>query len=257
MKNQYDNIEKAAAYDRSVRIWEDGKERVAGMALSSEMKVLDIGGGPGILALPMAKQVQEVTVVEPSAAMCDLLRKHMKEEGANNIRIIPSLWEEVPEEELEEYDLIVASYSLNMPDFLEAALKMDRHSRGEVWLYWFAGETSWEQDKRILSARLGDPTPVSCHRKIDTFYNILYKAGIYCDINMLHGTSFDREYKTFEEAVEDHRKRHGLTEDALSTLTAYLMERLESRDGTWYYRDLTHYVRMSWRAGQRLQEKNG
>ena len=134
---------------------------------------------------------------------------------------------------------------------------MDRHSKGEVWLYWFAGETSWEQDKRILSARLGDPTPVSCHRKIDTFYNILYKAGIYCDINMLHGTSFDREYKTFEEAVEDHRKRHELTEDALPTLTAYLMERLESRDGTWYYRDLTHYVRMSWRAGQCLQEKNG
>ena len=139
----------------------------------------------------IAKQVQEVTVVEPSAAMCDLLRKHMKEEGVNNIRIIPSLWEEVPEEELEEYDLIVASYSLNMPDFLEAALKMDRHSKGEVWLYWFAGETSWEQDKRILSARLGDPTPVSCHRKIDTFYNILYKAGIYCDI--IHGVDYTQK----------------------------------------------------------------
>lgn len=257
MRNQYDNLEKAAAYDRSARIWEDGRERAAGMALSSGMKVLDIGGGPGILALPIAKRVQEVTVVEPSAAMCDLLRSHMQEEGIRNIRILPFLWEAVPEEELEEYELVIASYSLNMPDFLEAALKMDRHSRGEVWLYWFAGETSWERDKRILRARLGDPTPVSCHPKIDVFYNLLYQAGIYCEIKMLYGTSFDREYETFEQAVEDHRKRNELTQQELPTLTAYLMERLEARNGGWYYRDLTHYVRMSWRAGQRLQEKDG
>lgn len=256
MRNQYDNIEKAAAYDRSVRIWEDGKERVAGMALSPEMKVLDIGSGPGILALPMAKRVREVTVVEPSAAMRTLLKSHMEEEGITNIRILPHLWEEVPEEELETYDLVVASYSLNMPDFLEAALKMNRHSKGEVWLYWFAGETSWERDKRILRERLGDPTPVSCHRKVDEFYTILYNAGIYCDVTMLHGTSFDREYETFEQAVEDQRKRNDLAEKDLPTLVSFLEERLESRNGGWYYRDLTHYVRMSWRAAQHLQEKN-
>ena len=236
MRNQYDNIEKAAAYDRSVRIWEDGKERVAGMVLSPEMKVLDIGSGPGILALPMAKRVQEVTVVEPSATMRTLLKSHMEEEGITNIRILPYLWEEVPEEELDTYDLVVASYSLNMPDFLEAALKMNRHSKGEVWLYWFAGET--------------------CHRKVDEFYTILYNAGIYCDITMLHGTSFDREYETFEQAVEDQRKRNDLAEKDLPTLVAYLEERLESRNSGWYYRDLTHYVRMSWRAVQHLQEKN-
>ena len=61
------------------------------MALSSEMKVLDIGSGPGILALPMAKRVREVTVVEPSAAMRNLLKAHMEEEGVTNIRILPSL----------------------------------------------------------------------------------------------------------------------------------------------------------------------
>ena len=248
MGNPYDKMEKAAAYDASVRIWEDGRERVAGMALSPDMKVLDIGSGPGILALPMAKRVREVTVVEPSPAMRRLLQAHMEEEGVTNIRILPGLWEDIPEEELEEYDLVIASYSLNMPDFLEAALKMNRHSKGEVWLYWFAGETSWEQDKRILRERLGDPTPVSVHRKIDVFYNLLYNAGIYCDITMLHGTSFDRIYESFEQALEDQRTRNELTEKDLPVLAEYLKERLEVENGLWHYRDHTRYVRMSWRA---------
>ena len=256
MRNQYDDREKAAAYDRSVRIWEDGRERVAGMVLSPEMKVLDIGSGPGILALPMAKPVEAVTVVEPSAAMRALLRAHMEEEGVSNIQILPYRWEDVPEDVLGTYDLIVASYSLDMPDILEAAYKMDRHSKGEVWLYWFAGETSWERDRRILRERLGDPAPVNCHRKVDAIYKILYDVGIYCDVTMLHGTSFDREYKTFEQAVEDQRKRNDLSEKDLPTLIAYLRERLERKDGGWYYRDLTHYVRMSWRAAQRLQERS-
>ena len=52
-----------------------GRERVAGMALSPEMKVLDIGSGPGILALPMAKRVEAVTVVEPSAVDARLVAR--------------------------------------------------------------------------------------------------------------------------------------------------------------------------------------
>lgn len=248
MGNQYENTEKARAYDSSRRIWEDGYRRVEAMELSAEMKILDIGSGPGILALPMAKRVREVTVVEPSAAMRDLLKEHMEEDGITNIRILPYLWEDVPEEELGDYDLVIASYSLNMPDFFEAAMKMNRHSKGEVWLYWFAGETSWERDKRILRERIGDPRPVKCHRKIDEFYDILYKAGIYCDITMLSDTSFDREYESFEQAVEDLGRRNEIEPEDLPVLRAYLKERLERNGDGWIYRDLTCYARMSWRA---------
>lgn len=255
MGNKYDNMEAAISYDRSLKIAEDGKKRVAGMQLSPEMKVLDIGSGPGILSLPLAKRVREVTVVEPSEAMRILLKKHMEEENITNIRILPYLWEEVPEEELETYDLVIASYSLNMPDFKEAVLKMNRHSCKEVMLYWFAGETSWERDARILKERIGDLMPVKQHRKVDVLYHILYQAGIYCDITVLKDTSFDREYETFELAVTDMKKRYEITERDLPVLVSYMKERLEQTDFGWCYQDRTHYVRINWKAVQNLQEQ--
>lgn len=255
MGNKYDNMEAAISYDRSLKIVEDGKKRVAGMQLSPEMKVLDIGSGPGILAIPLAKRVREVTVVEPSEAMRTLLKRHMREEHITNIRILPYLWEEVPEEELETYDLVIASYSLNMPDFKEALLKMNRHSCQEVMLYWFAGETSWERDARILRERLGESTPVKQHRKTDVLYRTLYQEGIYCNVTVLQNTSFDREYSTFELAVADMKKRYDIAERDVPVLAAYLEERLEQTASGWCYRDRTHYVRMSWKAAKNLQRE--
>lgn len=253
MGNKYDSMEEARSYDRSLRIKEDGFERVGGMSLTPQMNVLDIGSGPGILALPLAGKVREVTAVEPSAAMRILLKQHMEEEGISNIRILPYLWEEVPETELGSYDLVIASYSLNMPDFKEAALKMNRHSTGEVILYWFAGETSWERDVRVLRERMGWPTAARTPGKIGEFYQILYQAGIYCDICMLRETSFDREYETFELALKDMRERYEIPDKEESVLISYLEERLVKTGHGWYYRDLTHYARMTWKAVPNLQ----
>ena len=151
MGNQYDSREASEAYDRSEKIRKDGIARAESMNLATGTKVLDIGSGPGVLALPLARLGCRVTAVEPSGEMRRLLRQHLEEDNLQGVKILPYTWEEVPEEELEDYDRIVASYSLYMEDFGAAVRKMNRHSRGRVELYWFAGETSWERDQRLLS----------------------------------------------------------------------------------------------------------
>lgn len=246
MKNQYEDREAARRYDSSVRIWEDGRKRAGEMAVTPGMSVLDIGSGPGILSLPLARRGCRVTAAEPSGAMRELLCRHMEEEQMTEIKILPYTWEELPEELLETYDLILASYSLMMPDFEEAVRKMNRHAGGRVELYWFAGETSWERDRRILEERLGRETRKGQAPKIDSFYQTLCRMGIYSDITMLSGTSFDREYLDFERAVQDMKMRYEISDGEERELRSYLEERLERRGEIWYYRDLTRYGRISW-----------
>lgn len=251
MKNQYDNLEKAEAYDHSLKIWEDGEYRAENMKLTPGMRVLDIGSGPGILSIPLAKRGCIVTAVEPSAAMRRLLQQHIDENHLEQIRILPYTWEETPDDELEQYDLILMSYSLMMEDFQEAVHKICRHGRGAVEMYWFAGETSWERDRRILAERMGRKLPILPHRKIDFFYQELYQMGIYSDLTMLSGTAFDREYHCFEDGVANMQKRYEVTQEDLPVLENFLKERLENKGGLWHYQDLTNYAKLSWNVPDR------
>lgn len=250
MANQYDNCERAAAYDQSFKIWKDGESRAANMQIKPGMRVLDIGSGPGILSIPLAKRDCKVTAVEPSTAMRQLFEKHIQEEHLSNITILPYSWEETPEEFLETYDLVLMSYSLMMPDFQEAIRKVIRHACGTVELYWFAGETSWERDRRILSERLNKKELLPPHRKIDFFYQELYQMGIYSNITMLSDTSFDREYDHFDAACLDMQQRYEISSEDCPVLKTYLKERLKKKDGLWYYQDLTHYAKISWSVPQ-------
>ena len=128
MGNQYDSREASEAYDRSEKIWKDGAARAESMNLAPGTKVLDIGSGPGVLALPLARLGCRVTAVEPSREMRRLLRQHLEEENLQDVKILPYIWEEVPEEKLEDYDRIVASYSLYMEDFGAAVRKINRQN---------------------------------------------------------------------------------------------------------------------------------
>ena len=247
MKNQYEDREAARRYDSSVRIWEDGRKRVQEMPVREGMSVLDIGSAPGnpVPSAGRAGVPCDCGGKYPSGAMRELLCRHMEEEQMTEIKILPYTWEELPEELLETYDLILASYSLMMPDFEEAVRKMNRHAGGRVELYWFAGETSWERIRRILEERLGRETRKGQAPEIDSFYQTLCRMGIYSDITMLSGTSFDREYPDFERAVQDMKMRYEIS-DGEERSCGVIWKNGWKGGEIWYYRDLTRYGRNSW-----------
>ncbi|MBN2206567.1 MAG: class I SAM-dependent methyltransferase [Candidatus Aminicenantes bacterium] len=77
-------------------------------------RVLDIGGGSGVLAFPLVRIGAEVTLVEPSAAMRNLLRTEMKARELSGLRVIPLPWESVPAADAAGFDLALASNSLHL-----------------------------------------------------------------------------------------------------------------------------------------------
>ena len=87
--------------------------------------ILDFGGGTGLLALPLAKQAQSVTLVDISEKMLEQARLKAEQQDIKNIQFLEQNLLANPLEQ--QFDLIVVSRVLHhMPD-LDATLAMFYH----------------------------------------------------------------------------------------------------------------------------------
>ncbi|MEN6396159.1 MAG: class I SAM-dependent methyltransferase, partial [Methanoregula sp.] len=162
------------------------KMTIAGLSLTKDTRVLDIGAGPGILAIPIAPLVKDVTAIEPGAGMAAVLMEQCQAQGITNVRCIRKRWEDIdPARDLDgPYDLVIASLSLTMEDIREALLKMDAVSKGKVCLYWFVDMPFWER----MYFDLWKPLHGSTYYpgpKTDCLFEVLYEAGIYANVEMM------------------------------------------------------------------------
>ena len=122
------------------------KKKISALALPTGAKILDIGSGPGAFAVPAAKRVAHVTAIEPAHGMYTLLTRRCLDDHVTNITCIPKRWEDVTVPELNvPYDLVLASFSLGMPDIRTALLKMHAVCSGTVVCYWQDASGTWEK----------------------------------------------------------------------------------------------------------------
>ena len=89
------------------------KDLLAGLVRPG-WRVLDVGGGSGVLAIPLMRAGCRVTIVEPSEVMRAYLRTEMAKADVEEDAIIAAPWEEVPAKDVEGFDLVLASNSLHL-----------------------------------------------------------------------------------------------------------------------------------------------
>ena len=76
--------------------------------------VLDVGGGSGRFAIPLASRAKHVTVVEPSVGSMEELESIAAERGITNITAVASDWDV---SEVEPADIVLCSVVLHhVPD---------------------------------------------------------------------------------------------------------------------------------------------
>lgn len=264
-----DTLEKQLALNRNVdclsiwhgeknarqfwRMFQDDKaravteKRIKDLKLSPDSRVLDIGSGPGTLAIPIARQVAHVTAVEPSDGMMNVMQENIKEYGIENIDTVHKDWEavDVRSDLSAPYDVVFASYSLGMKDIRASIRKMMDASSKYIYLYWFAGETSWDIHSRKLWPSLHgceyQPAP-----KCNVLYNVLYDMEIYPNVSVFPFEHIHR-YANFEEAVEDFKSYYNVTSDSQETvLRDYLEGILEPDNGNLIQRGWSTRVKMWW-----------
>jgi SAM-dependent methyltransferase len=183
--NRKDNAER---YDANARSEYDERVKATLVLLdiNRNSRVLDIGAGPGTLAIPLAPLVKDITAVEPGAGMMEILKNHAEKQRIHNITCVQKIWEEVDisRDLAAPYDIVIASLSLTMHDIREALLKMDAVSSGSVHLFWFVDMPFWER----MYADLWEPLHGRSYYsgpKADCLFGVLYQMRIFADVKML------------------------------------------------------------------------
>ncbi|NTV77374.1 MAG: class I SAM-dependent methyltransferase, partial [Methanothrix sp.] len=220
---------------------------IQGTDITPDSRVLDIGAGPGTLAIPFAGKVVHVTAVEPAEGMCSVLKEKMAEFGRENIDIVQKRWEDVDvARDLQPpFDVVIASFSLGMPDIRAAIEKMMQASSRYIYLYHFAGPTSWDRQWQELWQKLHgrayQPGP-----KSDVLYNVLYQMGIYPNVSAFR-LEHNQPYASLDEAVGALAPQaQAETEEQKAVLREYLRGAMREEDGTLVMPGSSIRVKMWW-----------
>ncbi len=148
--------------------------------LGSDADVLDVGGGAGRYALPLATQAKHVTVVEPSTDSVELLNARAAEAGLTNVTAINESWEDA---EAPPSDVVLCSMVLHhVSDAAPFVAKMQEHARERVVLVEMM-ETPGSLEVPFFERVYGSaPAPLP---GLPNVLGLLWAMDIFPDVTML------------------------------------------------------------------------
>jgi 2-polyprenyl-3-methyl-5-hydroxy-6-metoxy-1,4-benzoquinol methylase len=163
--------------------------------------LLDIGGGAGRFALPLALRCHHVTVVEPSPGMGTSLRHLAAAAGIENVTLVAKRWEEA---EVEPADVVLSAHVIYMiADIRAFVIKLVEHARQKVCMPTFMRPPRsrfapfWHrvhgEEKQALPGA-------------GEFMQVLWEMDVYPHLEMFEAIPF-RTFKNWQKALETLRQR--------------------------------------------------
>ena len=236
---------RAKGFNESIKSNDRAEQILAKLDIARDDTVLDIGAGPGTLAIPLAKRVKHVTAIDPSKAMLACLKENAVHAGLSNITCINKRWEDVAiRSDIAGHEIVIASHSLAMEDIQEAVSKMHDVAKRYVYLFTFAGGRFWDYDALwpILFGEEFRPGP-----DYILLYNVLYDMGIYANVEITK-LEHKRRYSNLDEAVEQWMDNLDVSSsEAEGVIRAYLSEKLIEEAGALWSKQEMCSAMIWWR----------
>ena len=177
-------------------------------ALGSATQVLDVGGGAGRYALPLATRASRVTVIDQSEDSLDLLNTRAAEAGITNISVVNEPWEHA---HAIQADMVLCSLVLHhVPEVVPFVSKLQDHAKDLVVLLEMV-ETPGAVDRPFFEKVYGSsPSPLPGLAKV---MEVLWAMDIYPDLEMIAPEPVIVAPNR-EEAFEHMQRRLGVEEGA-------------------------------------------
>jgi SAM-dependent methyltransferase len=169
------------------------------LPLEPSFSVLDVGSGPGTLALPLARLVRSVTAIDYSRKMLEALQGRMKNEGLSNITCAHCSWEDDWQQyQIEPADLVIASRSMNVAELSLAIDKLNDYAKKYVFISDRIAPSPFDPDVFAAIGREFNSGP-------DYIYtmNLLYSKAIHPNVEILELTR-SIEFRDMDEAIESY-----------------------------------------------------
>jgi SAM-dependent methyltransferase len=202
--------------------------------------VLDIGSGPGSLAIPLAKKAASVTALDISSEMLKYSKINADAAGVNNITFVNSSWEDATANKLvEKHDVVVASRSLTPVDINLTMSALDSIARQAVYITLPIIHLPFDWEAYRAIGRDGKKKRLP----YVYVYNALYQMGITANVEILYSRVITR-FKSIEEAIENLQWRTDpFTQDEKAKLTEFLEKKFSGQKGKPVF---THEGRSVW-----------
>ncbi len=208
--------------------------------------VLDIGCGPGTLAIPLSGLVRTVTAIDFSDVMISILDKRCWEQSVTNVATHVLGWEDDWRQAgIREHDVAIASRSLVVEDIEAAVIKLDRMAGQQVFITSLVGDGPC--DRRIFDAIGRDLDRGPDYLFV---YNILHQMGILADITFVANGDNTTSYANIDEAVKGlHWMIRDITDAEESRLKTYLEKHLVKSGKGWAlsYKHTVRWAVLSWK----------
>jgi SAM-dependent methyltransferase len=198
---------RADKFDKRVNRVKDGEARdkddyISKMLERIEVRpggtVLDIGCGPGTIAIPLAKKAGSVTALDISSEMLKHLKMNADKCGLKNIQYLNSSWQDAfANGQVGNHDVVVASRSLMSGDMKEAISSIITVTRQAAYLTFPIVHLpfDWEVYKAIGREKKKHPPYIF-------ILNMLFQMGIPANVEILH-SKVKVQFPSVEEAIDD------------------------------------------------------
>jgi predicted TPR repeat methyltransferase len=160
--------------------------------------VLDIGCGPGTLAIPLAQKAKSVTGLDISTEMLKRLKMNAEKIGLDNIQYLNSSWQDAFNNGLvKSHDVVVASRSLMSGDMMAALSHVIKVARQAAYLTFPVVHLPFDFEVYKAIGRNKKKHPPFIY-----IYNMLFQMGIQANVEVLY-SKVKVQFPSVEEAMDD------------------------------------------------------